>query len=132
MFKSAREIQDWFTECARLVCTVRGQNMEWITPLGLPVVQPYSKIHRTTGNKSLSPLFSPDIYRRPNVMKQKNAFAPNYVHSLDSSHMMLTSIFCEHAGITYVSVHDCYWTHPCTVEIMNKVKFIFITTIFLD
>ena len=54
-------------------------------------------------------------------MKQKNAFAPNYVHSLDSSHMMLTSIHTERAGITYVSVHDCYWTHPCTVEIMNKI-----------
>jgi hypothetical protein len=25
------------------------------------------------------------------------------------------------AGITYVSVHDCYWTHPCDVDVMNKV-----------
>lgn len=61
------------------------------------------------------------IFRRPNVMKQKNAFPPNFVHSLDSSHMMLTSMFCERAGITFVSVHDCYWTHPSTVHIMNKV-----------
>ena len=61
------------------------------------------------------------FFSKPNAVKQKNAFAPNYVHSLDSSHMMLTSINCENAGITYVSVHDCYWTHPCTVEIMNKV-----------
>lgn len=55
------------------------------------------------------------------MMKQKNAFPPNFVHSLDSSHMMLTSMFCERAGITFVSVHDCYWTHPSTVHIMNKV-----------
>lgn len=54
-------------------------------------------------------------------MKQKNAFPPNFVHSLDSSHMMLTSLFCERAGITFVSVHDCYWTHPSTVHIMNKI-----------
>lgn len=54
-------------------------------------------------------------------MKQKNAFAPNFVHSLDSSHMMLTSINCEKSGITFVSVHDCYWTHPCTADQMNKV-----------
>ncbi|XP_023314226.1 DNA-directed RNA polymerase, mitochondrial [Trichogramma pretiosum] len=120
MFKSAREIQDWFTECARLICSVREQNMEWVTPLGLPVVQPYSKIHRVT-KKNVCPSFSPDIYRKPNAVKQKNAFAPNFVHSLDSSHMMLTSIYTEHAGITYVSVHDCYWTHPSTVEIMNKI-----------
>lgn len=43
MFASAKEIQDWFTECARLISTVGGDNVEWITPLGLPVVQPYSK-----------------------------------------------------------------------------------------
>lgn len=62
-------------------------------------------------------------FRKPNVMKQKNAFPPNFIHSLDSSHMMLTSLHCERAGITFVSVHDCYWTHPSTVHIMNKVRF---------
>jgi len=60
-------------------------------------------------------------FRRPNVMKQKNAFPPNFIHSLDSSHMMLTSLFCEREGITFVSVHDCFWTHPSSVDIMNKV-----------
>jgi len=54
-------------------------------------------------------------------MKQKNAFPPNFIHSLDSSHMMLTSLFCEREGITFVSVHDCFWTHPSSVAIMNKV-----------
>jgi len=54
-------------------------------------------------------------------MKQKNAFPPNFIHSLDSSHMMLTSLHCEREGITYVSVHDCFWTHPNSVEIMGKV-----------
>jgi DNA-directed RNA polymerase len=54
-------------------------------------------------------------------MKQKNAFPPNFIHSLDSSHMMLTSLFCEREGITFVSVHDCFWTHPSSVDIMNKV-----------
>jgi len=30
-----------------------------------------------------------DMYERPNILKQKNAFPPNFIHSLDSSHMML-------------------------------------------
>ena len=55
-------------------------------------------------------------------MKQRNAFPPNYIHSLDSSHMMLTSLHCLHAGVTFVSVHDCYWTHACTVDEMNRVR----------
>ena len=44
MFTSAKEIQDWLTESAKLISTVAGENVEWITPIGLPVVQPYNKI----------------------------------------------------------------------------------------
>ena len=30
--------------------------------------------------------------------------------------------FCNFsAGITFVSVHDCYWTHASDVPVMNKV-----------
>ncbi|MGH0173439.1 UNVERIFIED_CONTAM: hypothetical protein FKN15_065429 [Acipenser sinensis] len=25
------------------------------------------------------------------------------------------------AGLTFVSVHDCFWTHAVTVDVMNKV-----------
>lgn len=123
MFTSAKEIQDWFTDCARLISAVRGQNVEWITPLGLPVVQPYNKRDRTISCKSVKipELVVMDCYEKPNIMKQKNAFPPNFVHSLDSSHMMLTSLHCERAGLTFISVHDCYWTHACTVPTMNKI-----------
>lgn len=54
-------------------------------------------------------------------MKQRNAFAPNFIHSLDSTHMMLTGLNCYRNNVTFVSVHDCFWTHPCTVDVMNKV-----------
>jgi DNA-directed RNA polymerase len=30
--------------------------------------------------------------------KQRSAFPPNYIHSLDSSHMMMTAIECSGAG----------------------------------
>lgn len=105
MFTSAREIQDWFTECAKLICTLRKMHVEWETPLGLPIVQPYQK---------------KDV-KVTNMLKQKNAFPPNFIHSLDSTHMMLTSLHCEQAGITFMSVHDCFWTHPSTVTKMNEI-----------
>ncbi|EDS26609.1 DNA-directed RNA polymerase, mitochondrial [Culex quinquefasciatus] len=124
MFTSAKEIQDWFTDCARLISAVCAQNVEWITPLGLPVVQPYNRSDRPAiPSKSIQipEHFAMDSYEKPNIMKQKNAFPPNFVHSLDSSHMMLTSLYCERAGLTFISVHDCYWTHACTVATMNKI-----------
>ncbi|XP_052893236.1 DNA-directed RNA polymerase, mitochondrial [Anopheles moucheti] len=124
MFTSAKEIQDWFTDCARLISAVCAQNVEWVTPLGLPVVQPYNRADRPVGSSKSVQLpehFAMDSYEKPNIMKQKNAFPPNFVHSLDSSHMMLTSLYCERAGLTFISVHDCYWTHACTVPTMNRI-----------
>lgn len=55
----------------------------------------------------------------PNTMKQKNGFPPNFIHSLDSSHMMLTALSCHRAGLTFASVHDCFWTHASNVDAMN-------------
>ncbi|XP_020292471.1 DNA-directed RNA polymerase, mitochondrial isoform X2 [Pseudomyrmex gracilis] len=114
MFTSAKEIQDWFTDCARVISTRCNQYVQWVTPLGLPVLQPYSKRTKPTSQ-------NPKTIKKPDTLKQKNAFPPNFIHSLDSSHMMLTSLHCEQAGITFMSVHDCFWTHPCTVDIMNKI-----------
>lgn len=48
MFSSAREIQDWLTESARLIVSVVGGKVEWVTPLGFPVVQPYVKTNHMT------------------------------------------------------------------------------------
>ncbi|XP_053490476.1 DNA-directed RNA polymerase, mitochondrial [Ictalurus furcatus] len=123
MFTGTREIQDWLTESARLIAK-SGSTVEWVTPLGLPIVQPY---HRTRNHvlksniQFLSLQISHDVYERPDTVKQKNAFPPNFIHSLDSTHMMLTALNCYSAGLTFVSVHDCYWTHALTVDIMNKV-----------
>ncbi|XP_050737919.1 DNA-directed RNA polymerase, mitochondrial-like isoform X2 [Eriocheir sinensis] len=122
MFTSTKEIQNWFTDCAKIVSETRGENLEYVTPLGLPVVQPYSKfIGDQTSIANLPATFCMDSFMKPNVMKQKNAFPPNFIHSLDSSHMMLTSLHCQQAGITFVSVHDCFWTHACSVDVMNKI-----------
>ncbi|XP_055836437.1 DNA-directed RNA polymerase, mitochondrial [Episyrphus balteatus] len=123
MFTSTKEIQDWFTECSRLISGVCNQNVEWVTPLGLPVVQHYNRIDHKNVPKSnkVSSNMSMDMYEKPNIMKQKNAFPPNFIHSLDSSHMMLTSLHCERKGLTFISVHDCFWTHACTVPDMNKI-----------
>lgn len=115
IFTSAKLIQDWLSQCAYLIAFVRDKNVIWETPLGLPVAQPYQKSVKSKFNRSSHDSVMPD------VNKQRNAFPPNYVHSLDSSHMMLTSLYCDKAGIQFVSVHDCFWTHACNADIMNKI-----------
>jgi hypothetical protein len=35
------------------------------------------------------------------VQRQRTAFSPNFVHSLDSSHMMMTAVACKGAGLNF-------------------------------
>lgn len=123
MFTGTREIQDWLTESARLI-SKSGHTVQWVTPLGLPVIQPYHRIRNQVLKSTMQHIsvqISHDARERPDTVKQKNAFPPNFIHSLDSTHMMLTSLHCYSAGLTFVSVHDCFWTHAVTVDTMNKV-----------
>uniref|UniRef100_A0A8C7CMT9 DNA-directed RNA polymerase n=1 Tax=Oncorhynchus kisutch TaxID=8019 RepID=A0A8C7CMT9_ONCKI len=122
MFTGTREIQDWLTESARLI-SKSGSTVEWVTPLGLPIIQPYHR-SRTQMLKATIQYLSFQIThdsKEPDTVKQKNAFPPNFIHSLDSTHMMLTALYCYSAGLTFVSVHDCFWTHAITVDTMNRV-----------
>ena len=42
LFTGAREIMSWLQDCSEICCR-QGQPMSWITPLGLPCIQPYRK-----------------------------------------------------------------------------------------
>jgi DNA-directed RNA polymerase len=55
------------------------------------------------------------------VKRQRTAFPPNFVHSLDGSHMMMTAVACKRQGLNFAGVHDSYWTHACDVDTMNKI-----------
>ncbi|KAI8096158.1 uncharacterized protein BX664DRAFT_382649 [Halteromyces radiatus] len=95
----------------------------WTTPLGLPIVQPY----RRTGKKQVTTLLQtvfiedPDASRPVNALKQSTAFPPNFIHSLDATHMLMSAVACFEKGLTFASVHDSYWTHACDVDAMNVV-----------
>ena len=51
-----------------------------------------------------------------NEKKQGTAFPPNYIHSLDSTHMMMTCMKAMKENIIFSSVHDSYWAHPSDLE----------------
>lgn len=95
----------------------------WTTPLGLPIVQPY----RRSGKKQIATLLQtifiedPDASRPVNAMKQSTAFPPNFIHSLDATHMLMSAVACHKKNMTFASVHDSYWTHACDVDAMNEV-----------
>ncbi|PHH62403.1 hypothetical protein CDD81_7199 [Ophiocordyceps australis] len=95
----------------------------WTTPLRMPVVQPYRKCAvkeiRTTFQSVSFP-----IHGQANAVdrrKQLQGFPPNFIHSLDASHMLLSALKCNDLGLTFAAVHDSFWTHAADIDVMNAV-----------
>nr|XP_018265754.1 DNA-directed RNA polymerase, mitochondrial [Kwoniella dejecticola CBS 10117]OBR87912.1 DNA-directed RNA polymerase, mitochondrial [Kwoniella dejecticola CBS 10117] len=95
----------------------------WTTPLGLPVVQPYRKAQKKQIMTALQTVYisDPNAPSEVSPQKQATAFPPNFIHSLDATHMLLTALKCRQNDIAFASVHDSYWTHASTVEPMSDM-----------
>ncbi|KAF9581360.1 DNA-directed RNA polymerase [Lunasporangiospora selenospora] len=95
----------------------------WTTPLNLPIVQPYRKMEHKQVRTNLQSLTIRDPTQTSpvNVQKQRTAFPPNFIHSLDATHMLMSATGCVEEGLTFASVHDSYWTHAKDVDVMNEV-----------
>ncbi|NP_001289520.1 DNA-directed RNA polymerase 2, chloroplastic/mitochondrial [Nicotiana sylvestris] len=120
MFEAARSIMTWLGECAKIIAS-ENEPVRWTTPLGLPVVQPYRKIGRHLIKTSLQILTLQRETEKVMVKRQRTAFPPNFIHSLDGSHMMMTAVACRRAGLNFAGVHDSYWTHACDVDKLNRI-----------
>lgn len=109
---AARQAMDWLQEAAR-VAARDGLPVRWTTPIGLPVLQMYHRTATKTVSVELGRIrhrlqmgvSSNDIDKR----RQAQGIAPNFVHSLDASHMMLTTLRCVEDGIkSFAMIHDSY------------------------
>lgn len=90
----------------------------WTTPLGLPVVQPY----RESAVKQIETSISSVRVQMDNTLesvdkrRQLQGLPPNFIHSLDASHMMLTSLRFRELGLTFAAIHDGFWTHAADID----------------
>lgn len=113
-FQSAKTIQKWLNRCAKYISTDHNSQIEWVTPLGWPVIQP-----RTLNELDIK---QPGSGMNQFLSTEQGAIAPNFIHSLEASHMVLTSLNCEKAGITFISEHDSYGTHACNLPCLNDIN----------
>lgn len=95
----------------------------WTNPLHMPVVQPYRKLSGRVVRTNMQEftLVEPHRSSPVNKRKQLQAFPPNFIHSLDASHMILSALACDDKGLTFAAVHDSFWTHAGDVDTMNGV-----------
>ena len=95
----------------------------WLTPIGFPVFQFYSESSehkiKTQINGGLTlklHQFDKDVPANP--YGQRNGIAPNFIHSLDSTHLVTT---VEKSNfISYSMVHDDFGCHAGNAEILAK------------
>lgn len=116
---SARDAMDWLQNIARITSN-KNMPVWWVNPAGFPV---YQAVKKTEGQLVRTVLMGNTrlrIRKDTNIIspeKQMQGIAPNFVHSLDSAHMMLTINAALQDGITNFSmIHDDFGTHAADVE----------------
>ena len=120
----SREAMDWLKACARAIIKEHGDEREgvisWITPSGFLATQAYyeveehrihTRVHGTTRIKVLAETDEADSSRHCSGM------APNFVHSMDASHLHLTVDAAATAGIDALAmIHDDFGTHAADAQ----------------
>ncbi len=110
-----------------------GHGVAWTSPAGLPVVvwsHPYSdrpvkikwtQMHSRTPRELALRVPIPGLLGI-DADEQKDTIAPNFVHSLDTAHMMLTITRLAREGLThFVAIHDSFGVHAPDVDHLRRV-----------
>jgi DNA-directed RNA polymerase, mitochondrial len=110
----AREAMEWLKEVAA-VASSEGLPIHWYTPSGLYVWQEYTKNDAQTVNLYINGRrikFTLSVRGdKIDGAKQAQSIAPNFVHSLDASHLQRTVERCHAEGIrSFAMIHDSYGT----------------------
>jgi hypothetical protein len=98
-----------------------GAAMQWVSPAGFPVVQHYAQEEvvrlqlPAMGVQLNMTRFNDELQFRARCV---NGIAPNFVHSLDSAH--LVRVLNAFEG-SLVPIHDSFATHPSDVSRMRDV-----------
>ena len=109
----AIEAMEWLQKIARIAAK-EGKPVHWTTALGFPVWHEYmksrtQKVETSIYGKSRIVLNLTEETRELDTRKQASAIAPNFIHSCDATHMMLTTVRGKQAGIeSFAMIHDSF------------------------
>jgi DNA-directed RNA polymerase len=121
----AAQAMDWLQQAAR-IASEDGLPIRWEAPNGFPVVQDYRE---QSGSGSTTEITGQRIQLmltrdgdKLDKRRQAQGIAPNFVHSLDASHMMETVCMALDHGITaFAMVHDSYGAHAGHADTLNRL-----------
>lgn len=121
----AREAMDFLQEAAKLAAK-ENLPINWTTPTGMPIQQAYMKTKATRVKTTLMGkqvfLTLNSFTKELDTRRQSQGVAPNWVHSLDASHLQRTVNMSVEAGITsFALVHDSYGTHAANAGRLGEI-----------
>ncbi|MHA6907386.1 DNA-directed RNA polymerase [Ralstonia pseudosolanacearum] len=122
---AASQAMDWLQRSAHVLIRGGQQQIEWTTPSGFPVVQVYQELEIIRARSLLLGGVMVKIAttgEHPSVKRHKNGMAPNFVHSMDAAHLVLTTLACREAGVDSLAmIHDDYGTHAADAGKLFKL-----------
>lgn len=116
----AGEAMRWLQGAASLAAS-EELPVRWTTPVGFPVMQAYADLEKRKVKTAINGrLVYLTMYAEKDNLdrrKQSSGIAPNFVHSCDAAHMMLTVVRAKQAGIdNFAMIHDSFGTTAGDVE----------------
>jgi DNA-directed RNA polymerase len=88
----------------------------WSTVLGFPVVQPYMSVHKNVNVLGKQLALVDHASPKPRVRKNGSAASPNFIHSVDGAHFMLTAADHAAADIPMIGQFDRFCSLPADVD----------------
>lgn len=119
---AARAAMDWLKAASKVASAV-DTPIHWTTPVGFPVLQEYreelgKRLRVHVGGREVDITVAHDgtkLDRR----RQSLGISPNFVHSCDASHLMLTANLASANGVrAFAMIHDSYGTHAAHTTVM--------------
>lgn len=121
---AARLAMDWLQKCAS-AANKKQMPIVWKTVDGFVVLQAVRKVETIQINTQLNGLFRVrvgDYTNELDKIKQRNGVAPNFIHSMDATHLRTTIRLAARQGIQDMAIiHDDYGTHAGNTDKLQNI-----------
>lgn len=118
----ARTAMDWLQKCAKVVAA-EELPVYWTTPVGFKVMQQYRNTSsRRVKTKLGDTVVKLSLQEEKNTIdkrRMQNAISPNFVHSMDATHLVMSVCYALDNGIhSFAMIHDSFGCHAADTNML--------------
>lgn len=114
----ADEAMSWLQQASKIIMADED-HIRWVTPTGFPVIQRYQQcddVKLRTRLCGYARIHISHELDEPDRADHKNGVAPNFVHSLDASHMAFVALAGAAEGMSLAMIHDDFGCHAADAQ----------------